>query len=347
LTPYLSDVIAKEGSITLERYMEIVLHHPEHGYYRQGNPLGVNGDFITSPDASPMFGEMIGVWCVEAWKRLGGPSPFILLELGPGQGTLMQAALQFTQHIPDFTQALKLYLFESNSTLRQIQVEKLSTFAPVHIDDLKNLPSLPTIVVANEFFDTQPLRQFVRARFGWRESLVTHKKGKLQFTSKHSMRLPKNMHVNPLAHKMRPGDVYEASAKACHYMDAIAKHTAHNGGAGLIIDYGYAVPPTQATLDALSRQQFVDVLASPGQVDVTAGVDFYTLANIAAQKGNLVSDLITQREFLDKMGLSSRADALRSIANDAQTTSINASLNHIASHSKMGKFKVLEFGKIS
>ena len=346
LVPFICDIIAKDGPITLERYMEIVLQHPQHGYYRQGNPLGTSGDFITSPEASPMFGEMIGIWCVEVWKRLGSPSPFILLELGPGQGTLLHTALQFTQHIADFTQALKLYLFESSSTLCKIQKERLSTYSPIHIDDLRNLPSWPTIVIANEFFDTLPIRQFIRSRLGWRERLIKHKDGEFQFASRYRMGLPKNILINPRAHKTKLGGIYEVSTQACFFMDIVSSHIAQNSGAGLIIDYGYISPPENGTLDALSQQKFVDVFSLPGKVDVTAGVDFAILAAIAAQKGNITADLITQREFLERMGILSRADMLRTQADNMQKTTVNIGLRYIASHSEMGKFRVFEFGRI-
>ena len=327
--------------------MEIVLHHPQHGYYRQGNPLGADGDFLTSPEASPMFGEMIGIWCVEAWKRLGRPTTFVLLEMGPGQGTLLYSALQFTQHITEFRQALRLYLFESNSTLRLIQKNKLSTYSPIHIDDLKDVPRLPTIVIGNEFFDTLPMRQFIRSYWGWHERMVEYKNGTLQFTKKYRIRLPKNLTVNPLARKTKVGCIYEVSNQAYLFMDMIAIHIAQNTGAALVIDYGYISPPENGTLDALSRQQFVDVLSSPGKVDVTAGVDFAVLANIASQNGNVVADLTTQREFLEQMGVLSRAETLRTQADTTQKTNINRGLHFIASYEKMGKFKVLEFGKCS
>ena len=345
LIPFIREVIAKEGSITLERYMEIVLQHPQHGYYRQGNPLGADGDFLTSPEASPMFGEMIGIWCVEAWKRLGSPETFVLLEMGPGQGTLLHTALQFTQHITDFRQALKLYLFESSLTLRQIQQERLAAYNPIHIDDLRDVPSLPTIVVANELFDTLPMRQFIRSYLGWYERMVEYKNGGLQFTKKYRIRLPKNITINPLARKTKRGCIYEASPQACLFMDMVANHIAQNTGAALIIDYGYVTPPENGTLDAWSQQHFVNVLSSPGKVDVTAGVDFAVLANVASKKGIVVADLITQREFLEQMGILSRAETLRTQADAAQKTSINRGLHYIASYEKMGKFRVLEFGR--
>jgi NADH dehydrogenase [ubiquinone] 1 alpha subcomplex assembly factor 7 len=345
MIPLIHDTIAEEGPITIERYMEIVLHHPQHGYYRQGNPLGAGGDFLTSPDASPLFGEMIGVWCVEAWKVLGKPSPFILLELGPGQGSLLQAALNFTQHMEGFAAAFKLYLLESNTTLRQIQNEKLSIYSPAHIDDFKNFPAWPMIVIANEFFDTLPMRQFTRSRIGWRERLVAQKGGELQFTSRYKMNLPKSISINERARKTKPGFIYEASAQARSFMEKINSHIAQNSGAGLIIDYGYIFPPENGTLDALHKHRFVDVFASPGKVDVTAGVDFSVLADIAAQKGNIVADLVTQDKFLERMGLSSRVEMLRAQADDTQKININHGLRYISSHSLMGKYKVLEFGK--
>lgn len=341
---HLHKVIAQEGAITIERYMELVLHHPEYGYYRQGNPLAAEGDFLTSPEASPLFGEMVGVWLIEAWHRLGKPKSFVLLELGAGQGTLLRTALDSLENDQDFRHGMKLMVSESNRTLRQIQQNILSSYAVTYCDDIQSLPSLPTIVLANEFFDTLPLRQFVRARVGWRERMVTCANGALRFVNQFRFGLPRNPSVNPLARAIMVGGVYEFSACAATLMGYLSAHIAAHTGAALVIDYGYTAPPPSGTLDALRKHQFVDALSSPGQTDVTAGVDFTVLANIAARHGNMVADLITQREFLEKMGLYARADQVRERLSPEQKEYMHRGLHFIASPTHMGKYKVLEFG---
>jgi NADH dehydrogenase [ubiquinone] 1 alpha subcomplex assembly factor 7 len=348
LNSLLESLIAIEGPITLERYMGLVLHHPDYGYYRQGNPLGAAGDFITSPDISPIFGEMLGVWCFDAWQRLGNPSPFILLELGPGSGALLAAALRLTRNALGFQNAMQLQLLESSITLRTIQQDNLRSYNPIYINDLCELSELPVIVVANEFFDTMPIRQFTRVLGGWRERLVTLKDGALEFTMGRRARLPFafSFSSSAFAKKMKLGSIYEFSPQAQRIIENIATHIARFSGAGLIVDYGYQLPPMSSTLDALKRHKFVDVFHAPGLVDVTAHVDFSMLASVARNYGITVSNIMTQRFFLEKMGVVTRIKQWEEDLDKDTYVSFIRSVRYLTEKSGMGALKVLEIIRV-
>lgn len=176
------NIIEAEGPVTVARYMELALQHPEHGYYRKRDPLGAEGDFVTAPEVSQMFGELIGLWCADVWRQMGKPEAFTLLELGPGRGTLMQDGFACaTAKITGFHLAMKLRLFESDAVLREAQTKKLGDYNPVYIDDFEQLPEAPLLVIANEFFDSLPVRQFVKTKEGWCERRVGLVDGHLAF----------------------------------------------------------------------------------------------------------------------------------------------------------------------
>ena len=295
-------LIEKSGPISLARYMELALQHPEHGYYRKGDPLGGGGDFVTAPEISQMFGEMIGLWCVEAWRAMGKPEHFILAELGPGRGTLMQDTLRATAKIHGFHQAMELYLMESSETLRASQQEKLAVHLPAYIDDLEKLPPMPALIVANEFFDALPIRQFEKTAEGWRERLVMADGDELEIVlappdQSFMLFIPESEREKPI------GTVHEASLPALAVMKQLAKHIAAHGGAALIVDYGYAVPAGKATLQATSGHRHADVLERPGEVDLTAHVDFSALKQVAQAQGAAVQGPIGQGEFLQVLGI--------------------------------------------
>ncbi|HEU0118779.1 MAG TPA: SAM-dependent methyltransferase, partial [Alphaproteobacteria bacterium] len=178
---HIRTVIEKNGPLTVGAYMDMVLQHPEFGYYRSGDPIGREGDFVTAPEVSQMFGEMIGLWCADVWRQMGKPEQFTLLELGPGRGTLMQDAMRATARLQDFQKAMTLCLLESNETLQKAQREKLKDHNPQFLNNV-DLPDAPVIVVANEFFDALPVRQFEKGFNGWQERKVIVQDEKLAFT---------------------------------------------------------------------------------------------------------------------------------------------------------------------
>ncbi|MDX2027077.1 MAG: SAM-dependent methyltransferase [Alphaproteobacteria bacterium] len=335
------ELIGKRGSISVADYMDLVLQHPEHGYYRHGDPLGQTGDFITAPEISQMFGEMIGLWCADVWRQMGKPEKFVLLELGPGRGTLMQDALRATAKITGFQQGMTLCLLESSGHLRKAQQEKLSDYKIHYIDDLASMPALPVLAIANEFFDALPIRQFEKTFQGWCERRVTLKDDELIFTlSPHDAAL--DMFIPQALREANPGTVHEASLASLAVLKTLSRHIAQHGGAALVIDYGYVEPPGAATLQAVAGHKTVDVLSSPGDVDVTAHVDFAVLKNVGLAQNVSILGPIGQGEFLRALGLELRAMQLRQTATPQQVDDINSALHRLTDSSQMGTlFKVM------
>ncbi len=338
MTPLFSiihDIISNEGPITLERYMEIVLHHPDYGYYRHNDPLGAHGDFVTAPEVTQMFGEMLGVWCIEMWKQMGEPTSFALLELGPGRGTLLMDILRATARVSGFQKALRLHILESNATLRKIQQEKLADYAPTYVENLEKLPWMPTIVLANEFFDTIPMRQFTKTEQGWRERMVDCQAGRLLFIEGEPQPSPLGGAAN-MDDDKKMGWIYEVSPWSLAIVKQVSAHIVRHGGAGLIIDYGYSVPMGADTLDAWRKHKFIDPLEHPGEADVTADVDFSALKTIALHTRAKVAGPIGQGEFLRNLGIEVRAAQLmRSAAADIVDV-IKADLNRLVDPAHMG-----------
>jgi NADH dehydrogenase [ubiquinone] 1 alpha subcomplex assembly factor 7 len=341
LLDHIRQLIEKSGPVSVADYMELALQHPQYGYYRHGDPLGLKGDFITAPEVSQMFGEMIGLWCADVWRQMGAPEKFALVELGPGRGTLMQDALRATGKLSGFHQAVQLYLIESSETLRKAQHEKLGDNLPVYINNVAELPSLPTLIIANEFFDALPVRQFEKTFQGWHERLVTVANDDLDFTMH-----PLDAAVLPLIpERMRdasPGTVYEISMPGLVLMRDLARHIAQNTGAALIIDYGYAESDGKPTLQAVSGHDYTDVLARPGEADVTALVDFGALQKAAQTQHLPAHGPITQGEFLQTLGIELRASQLKRHATPEQAKDIDAALRRLTDASQMGTlFKVM------
>lgn len=337
----IKNLIAKRGPISIADYMELALQHPEHGYYRKGDPLGQGGDFITAPEISQMFGEMIGLWCADVWRQMGCPAKFALVELGPGRGTLLQDALRATAKITGFHEAMNVFLLECNETLQTIQHEKLQQYRPAYMVDLASLPSLPTIVIANEFFDVLPIRQFEKSFHGWCERMVTVENDQLAFMLQPLD--PSFMFV--IAQGLKdapPGAVHEISFPALLYARDIAKHIVQNTGAALIIDYGPIEPLAKPTLQAVSGHEFTDVLANPGDDDITAHVDFSALKATASAQDALVLGPLVQGDFLKSLGIELRAGQLKMAARDDQIKAVDDALRRLTDPAEMGSlFKVM------
>ena len=338
LCDVLRDRIACNGPLTVAEYMELALQHPLYGYYRAGDPLGRDGDFTTAPEISQMFGEMIGLWCADMWQRMGRPSPFALAELGPGRGTLMQDVLRATAKVPDFHAQMNLCLMESNATLRTRQGEKLDCYKPCYIDDLAQLPAMPTLMIANEFFDALPIRQFEKTTQGWCERMVTWDGAALAFTLCPATQALMEV-MPPAIREKEAGAVYEISFPSLKMARDIGQHLGNHGGAMLAIDYGYTDLPMRPTFQAIAKHEYANPLACVGERDLTAHVDFGALQRATRLSGPTP---ITQGEFLRNLGIEIRAAQLKHRATPEQAQAIDAALHRLTDPMQMGNlFKVM------
>lgn len=323
LAEILSARIAHSGPLSIAEYMTECLLNPAHGYYTTRDPFGRSGDFITAPEISQMFGELVGLALVQAWRDQGAPKDAVLAELGPGRGTLMADALRAMTAVPgaDFTP----HLLEASPILRAAQAETLKAHAPIFHDHPGTLPEVPTFLIANEFFDALPIRQFLRKGDGWTERQVGLSNGALAFGL--SAPAPRD----DLAHRIADtveGDLVEICTPAQPLIEDIAQRIATHGGAALIIDYG-STPCTGNTFQAVRGHAKEAPLAHPGQADLTAHVDFGALANTARLAGAEVTGPVPQGVFLETLGITARAQALAAQMEGA------ALKDHIAAHRRL------------
>lgn len=331
--------IAREGPLTVAALMEQALAGPG-GYYRDHDPLGPEGDFITAPEVSQMFGELIGLWCVDTWQRLGAPASFHLVEIGPGRGTLMADALRAARVAPDFLAAKQLSLIEINGALKREQAEKLSEHAPVWRTSLNELPPGPMILVANELFDALPIHQMEMTPQGWRERVIGLRGEQLAF----GLAAPGTALglLRPAHAKAGPGAIAEVSPAAIALMDAIAKRVTSEGGAALIIDYGPAESGLGESFQALKRHRYHAPLEALGEADLTAHVDFGALGHAASEAGAQIFGPVTQGDFLRALGIELRADMLARKSDLATVEILRRQVQRLIGPEQMGRlFKVL------
>jgi NADH dehydrogenase [ubiquinone] 1 alpha subcomplex assembly factor 7 len=336
-------MIAAEGPLTVERYMALCLGHARHGYYMRQDPFGRGGDFTTAPEISQMFGELIGVWCAAAWQAMGAPSPFLLIEPGPGRGTLMADLLRAARVVPGFLEAARVHLVDTSPVLRRSQEKTLSGAGmTIHWhSSIDEVPTGETLLVANEFFDALPIRQFVRTETGWHERLVgTDGSGKLSFGLAPDPLSPKLL--PRWAQTAAPGEIVEISPARNDTARSIGARLKVCGGAALIIDYGHLRSAPGDTLQAVRAHAFQDVLDRPGESDLTSHVDFEALGAALKGGGAAVHGPLTQGAFLSAMGLAERAEVLKRHADASSQVDIDAAKTRLAADSQMGHlFKVI------
>ena len=306
--------------MNISEYMTQCLLHPEHGYYTTGQPLGAKGDFVTAPEISQMFGELIGLSMAQAWIDQGCPAPFCLAEIGPGRGVLMADILRATRNVPNFHSAMKLVLVDVSPTMRVTQENALSGYTVDWVNGVDKLPNIPLFLIANEFFDCLPIRQFKHTEAGWQEQMVWAQDGQLQFV------LGKEA-PDQIFPERAIGSFIETSSSSAAIAQAIAIHISEHSGAAFIIDYGDWGSEGD-TLQAVKDHQKVSPLKFVGDADLTAHVNFQTLAE-AIRPHATCSTMVTQGVFLERLGITARAQAL------AQKLSGSALENHIQAHKRL------------
>ena len=322
--------IAATGPISLAEYMAECLLHPDHGDYATRDPLGRAGDFTTAPEISQMFGELIGLMLAQSWLDQGAPAPFVLAEPGPGRGTLMADIWRATRGVPGFHAAARVHLVEASATLRAVQAERLAGLPVSWHATADELPDLPLWLIANEFFDALPIRQFRRDPGGWREVVVGLTGDRLA---------PGLTDPAPLAaldHRLadtEPGEVVEICPGAAPVMAGIATRITRHGGAAVIVDYG-GWGSRGDTFQAVAGHAYADPFATPGSADLTAHVDFRALAHAAP--GLQRSELTPQGVLLERLGIDARAARLAQGMSEPAHSAHQAAYRRLTDPAEMG-----------
>jgi NADH dehydrogenase [ubiquinone] 1 alpha subcomplex assembly factor 7 len=328
--------IRAQGAVTIADFMRLALSARELGYYSSRDPLGAAGDFTTAPEISQMFGEMIGLWCVDTWQRLGAPGEINLVELGPGRGTLMADALRAAKLAPDFLKAIRLHLVEISAPLRARQAANLPAYQPHWHDSIEHVPAGPMLVIANEFFDALPIHQFVMTESGWRERGVTLADDDAQFSW---ALLPQGPQLALLPAELRAapiGAIAECSPASQRILGILAQRCTQAPGAALFIDYGPAASGFGDTFQAMKAHRYHDPLRDVGEADLTAHVDLPHLARLAREAGCGSFGPLGQGEFLRLLGIETRAAMLSRDQDDVMRQEIATSLHRLIDAAQMG-----------
>ncbi len=287
----------------VDEYFRLAMYHQDYGYYHRKIPMGQEGDYVTSPEISQVFGELIGLWCLDVWQKLGKPEKIALVELGPGRGTLMTDLLRAAQLDHSFARALEIHLVEISPTLRSQQHQRLSTYSPTWHQELSTLPALPTLFIANEFFDALPHKQYEAQDHLWYERLITCEEQTLTWT--------RAQEPTTLPFQADPQTIIEIPQEGEIILNQMSTHLKAHQGAALIIDYGsHREGGYGDTLQALYRHQQCSPFYWPGQSDLTFQVNFHHIKKIFDHHGIPEIHGTTQGDFLQKMGIMERTNQL-------------------------------------
>ncbi|MFK7839080.1 MAG: class I SAM-dependent methyltransferase [Bdellovibrionales bacterium] len=335
----LEDIIKRQifenGPIDISQFMALALSHPEHGYYVCRDPIGRKGDFVTAPEISQMFGEIIGAWAAHSWMQMGRPEAFGLVECGPGRGALMADVLRACSNVEGFVEAADIHLIEINKALRSKQAMELDGYQPQWHSDFGSIPSdIPIIVIANEFLDALPFRQLVFMDGSWKERVVGVQDDVFVFMSR-----PVPLVLLPKFGQPKEGDVYEFSSARINFVEMICSYLESQKGVAIFIDYGHGRSEFGDTFQAVKRHECVDVLSNVGQADLTSHVDFDVLYDSVEKSKCVAQPLITQGDFLKALGIEVRAEYLK--VKGAKT--VEGDLHRLISEDEMGAvFKVMD-----
>jgi SAM-dependent MidA family methyltransferase len=328
--------IATAGPITVHDYMETCVADPVSGYYIARQPIGKAGDFITAPEISQIFGELLGLWAVNVWQSMGEPDNIVLAELGPGRGTLMADALRAIKSVPQLHKRISIALIETSPILREAQADALGNFDVGWFDAIEEVPDAPLILLANEFLDALPVRQYIRRSGGWHERCVGIDQGAFAYVESDQasgLDLPAELADDDDA-------IFETRPSVANLIAALAART--KPVAALFIDYGHERSGFGDTLQAVRGHGFADPLEAPGEADLSAHVDFADLARRARAAGLKSFGPMPQGEFLLKLGLEMRRDRLLQAANPEQRQTIVTGTDRLTDRRVMGElFKVL------
>ncbi len=329
-------IIRRDGPISVADYMALALGHPEHGYYRKGDPFGLEGDFITAPEISQVFGELLGLWCAVTWRQMGAPARVKLVELGPGRGTLMADVLRAVATVPRFLAAAEVHLVETSPALRARQRQALGILPVAWHDTFADVPGGPMLLLANEFFDALPVQQLVRQGGAWRRRRIDIDGTGSGLCFVVSSETIADADIPDAMREAPDGAVCEICRDGIDLAAEIGARLAAGGGAALIVDYGPARSAAGDSLQAVRGHRKHDVLSAPGDADLTAHVDFESLAAAAQREGAVAHGPVIQGAFLTRLGIEARADGLCAGAARDEARKIRSGCRRLTDPTAMG-----------
>lgn len=339
LSKIIHEVIKENGPISIGTYMSMCLGHPQYGYYMNREAFGAQGDFITAPEISQLFGEMLAIWVMITWEKMGQPEQIQIVEFGPGKGTLMSDIWRSIAVQPELRDKVQIQMVEFSPRLQQIQQEALSDAPVTWHTNFETIPQVPSIIIANEFFDALPIEQAVFHQDDWYQRLVTSDEEDLFFSMGEILQGISDT-------EMPEGMIFEYAPLATMIMQQLCRFIQQNGGAMLVIDYGDDAPLSERfgdTLQAMRDHNMVDIFDEPGHSDLTAHVAFSSLEMIAQEERCETMPIQTQREFLTQLGIRLRADKLASKSTEQQGIDLKSGMNRLIDAQQMGDlFKVLQ-----
>ncbi len=333
--------IKNNFNLSLDKFINLSLYNKNFGYYMKKDPFGSRGDFITAPNISRLFSEMIAIWVVSFWQSLGSPKKFNLIELGAGNGEMMKVLIESFQNFPIFFSSCNLIIHEKSPTLIKIQKKKLVNAKIRWVSNLNNVKKIPNIFIANEFFDSLPIKQFEKKANLWFEKFVTLKKKDKAFFSK------KKIDIKEIEKKIKlkishNQNFIEYSVLGIDYLKNISKKIEENTGGLLLIDYGYNEKKMKNTLQAVSNHKFANILENIGNVDITHNINFNLFKNFVKRFKKLKINFTTQNKFLLKMGIRERAEIISKNQKFLVKADVFYRLNRLIDKKQMGNlFKVM------
>ncbi len=328
-------------TLTLDKFINLSLYDKKFGYYMKKNPFGKKGDFITAPNVSRLFSEIIAIWIVSFWKSLGSPKKFNIIEMGAGNGEMMKILFESFQKFPLFFNSCNLIIYEKSPLLIKIQKKKLNKKKITWISKIGKISKVPSIFVANEFFDSLPIKQFEKKDNAWFEKFVKIKSKKKSFL------FEKKIDIKKIEKKInfkisQNQNFIEYSEQGLNYLAEISIFIKKNTGGLLLIDYGYLDKKMKNTLQAISNHKFANILDNIGNVDITHNINFELFRKYTDQKGNLKNNITTQKNFLIKMGIKERAEIISQNLNFLKKADIYYRLKRLIDEKQMGNlFKVM------
>ena len=333
--------LKKKLNLSLDKFINLSLYSKKFGYYMKKNPFGEKGDFITSPNISRLFSEMIAIWVISFWQSIGFPKKFNLIELGGGNGEMMKIIIESLKNFPSFSKACNFIIFEKSPSLIKIQKKKLIDAEISWISQFKKINKNPSIFIANEFFDSIPIKQFVKREKLWFEKFVNLKSKKKAYFYEKKIDIQKfEKKINFKISKNQ--NFIEYSEIGFNYLNEISNLIKENSGGLLLIDYGYTDKKMKNTLQGVSNHKFANILNNIGNVDITHNINFELFKKFIKRKGGLQNNLTSQKNFLTKMGIKKRAEIISKNESFLRKADIYHRLKRLIDENQMGSlFKVM------